>query len=87
MTVGLNVGLGRIACSLFSVPAMAVRLYVRIRRLLGVVVLALIGRVTMAMSFDVVLGRVVVTRVTMVLAVVLVVRHSGSSCLWANTKN
>jgi len=41
----------------------------------------------MAMSFDVVLGRVVVTRVAMVLAVVLVVRHSGSSCLWANTKN
>ena len=49
----------------------------------GVVVLALIRSVAMAMSFDVVLGRVLVLR----LAMVLVLRHSGSSCLWANTKN
>jgi hypothetical protein len=52
------------------------RLNVRLRRLLGVV-LALISSVAMAMSFDVVLGRVLVLR----LAVVLILRHSGSSCL------
>ena len=67
--------------------AMPMRLDVRLRRLLGVVFLALIGSVAMAMSLDVVLGGVIVAGVAMVLAVVLVVRHSGSSCLWANTKN
>jgi hypothetical protein len=40
----------------------------------------------MTMGLDVVLGGVVIAGVAMMLAVVLVVRHSGSSCLWANTK-
>jgi hypothetical protein len=57
--------------------AMPMRLDVRLRRLLRVVVLALIRCVAMAVSFDVVLGRVFVLR----LAMVLVLRHSGSSCL------
>jgi hypothetical protein len=57
--------------------AMPMRLDVRLRRLLGVVVLALIRCVAMAVSFDVVLRRVFVLR----LAMVLVLRHSGSSCL------
>jgi hypothetical protein len=62
--------------------AMPMRLDVRLRRVLGVV-LALIRSVAMAVSFHVVLRRVLVLR----LAMVLVLRHSGSSCLWANTKN
>jgi hypothetical protein len=69
------------------VVAVPMRLDVRLRRLLRVVVLALISSVAMTMSLDVVLGGVVIAGVAMMLAVVLVVRHSGSSCLWANTKN
>ena len=91
MAVRLDVGLVRILRSLVAgvlmAMAMPMRLDVRLRRLLGVVFLALIGSVAMAMSLDVVLGGVIVAGVAMVLAVVLVVRHSGSSCLWANTKN
>src|SRR6476646_7281972 len=90
VAVSLDVGLGRIRARVAGVlmaMAMPMRLDVRLRRLLGVVVLALIGSVAMTMSLDVVRGGVVIAGVAMVLAVVLVVRHSGSSCLWANTKN
>src|SRR3954454_13742641 len=62
--------------------AMPMRLDVRLRRLLRVV-LALFNRVAMAMSFDVVLGRVLVLRLAMVLAL----RHSGSSCLLGEHEN
>jgi hypothetical protein len=62
--------------------AMPMRLDVRLRRLLRVV-LALFNSVAMAMSFDVVLGRVLVLR----LAMVLVLRHSGSSCLLGEHEN
>ena len=80
VAVSLDVGLGRIRALVAGVlmaMAMPMRLDVRLRRLLGVVVLALIRCVAMAVSFDVVLGRVFVLR----LAMVLVLRHSGSSCL------
>jgi hypothetical protein len=80
VAVSLDVGLCRILGALVAgvlmAMAMTVGLNVRLRRLLGVV-LALIRSVAMAMSFDVVLGLVLVLR----LAMVLVLRHSGSSCL------
>jgi hypothetical protein len=80
VAVSLDVGLRRLLGALVAgVPmavAMPMRLDVGLRRLLGVV-LALIGSVAVAVSFDVVLGRVFVLR----LAMVLVLRHSGSSCL------